>query len=223
MLTLIIADAELETVPPEIAGDSSIRKISRERGKKAEELLLDSNYMHTAIDRAFPGQSRRRGRPDILHILLHVAMESILNKKGGLRVFIHTRNDLVISLSPEVRLPKSYNRFVGVMEKLFKTGEIKDGEKVLLKIERMSLKMCVESKSNGTLVLFSPDGEKETIGEAKGDGGDRTVIIGGFSEGDYISDAYSLGKAYSIFDGELTIWSVASEVLCQFERNNGVV
>lgn len=223
MLTIIIADAELETIPEKMQHDRAIRNIARDRKKDVSELLLDSNYMHTSIDRYFPGESSRRGRPDIIYILLQVVMESILNKNEGLRIYIHTRNDFVIDVAPYARLPKSYNRFVGLMEKLFVSGEISDAGRYLLKLEKGAISECIRSKGTGKIVIFSPIGNEAKLAELFNGPGDYTAIIGGFSEGDFISDVYSLGDAYSIFKEELTIWSVASEVITQYERSVGLV
>lgn len=223
MLTLIVADAELETIPVKMQNDEALRKYAKNKKKPVSEVLLDSNYMHTSIDRYFPGESNRRGRPDIIYLLLQVVMESILNKSGKLRVYIHTRNDLCITVNPEVRLPKSYNRFVGLVESLFRNKEISSDGKVLLELEELHIGDLVSKVSEGRVIIFSPDGEKARIGDLLSTSDDCTVIIGGFSEGDFISDVYSLSKAYSIFPEELTIWSVAAEVLAQCERTLDLV
>ena len=90
MLNIIIVDAELEMVPKELWSFPDAISYSKRRSKKLSEVLLDSNYMHRAIESVFPGESTRRGRPDIIHTLLLACQESILNKAGQLRVFIHT-------------------------------------------------------------------------------------------------------------------------------------
>lgn len=223
MLTLIVADAELETVPDVMQNDPGIMKTAERRKKVATELLLDSNYMHTSIDKYFPGESTRRGRPDIIYLLLQMSMESILNKKGKLRLIIHTRNDFVIHISSEVRLPKSYNRFVGLIEKLFETGEISDGSNVLLNLERRNALDCIKTYGKGKLVVLSPDGKPASISEIFKEDGDYTAVIGGFSEGDFISGVYQLAESFSIFNEELTIWSVANELIAQYERVNALV
>lgn len=218
MLTLIVADAELETVPEKMWSDPPLRKYAKKKGKPVREVLLDSNYMHTSIEKYFPGQSSRRGRPDIIHILLLVALESILNRNGELRIFIHTRNDLCITVNSEVRLPKAYNRFSGLIESLMKNGEIVGDGKTLLKVAPQTIEETVREHGKGELVVLSPTGEEEKMGDIIRSKEDYTVVIGGFSEGDFISDVYSLARAYSIFKEELTIWSVASELICQYER-----
>lgn len=220
MLTILLVDAELELIPEDMQRDKSIAAQARKRRKSAGKILLDSNFMHTAIDRFYPGQSNRRGRPDIIHHFLTMALESILNKKGQLRVWIHTRTDAIIEISPDIRLPKSYNRFVGLMEDLYEKKEIRAGESTLLKIHHGSARDLTNLAGAKNLKVLSPTGERTGIRTFFSDGvADQTVIMGGFSEGDYSSDIYPLASAFSIFDEELTIWTVANELIAQYERD----
>ncbi len=217
MLTIIVVDSELETIPEEMHNDPGVRKFSQTRRKSPKMLLLDSNYLHTSIDRYYPGQSRRRGRPDIFHILLNVLNDSILNRRGELRVFIHTRNNKVITVNPEMRVPKSYNRFVGLIEDLFQKRDIVSHDVHLLTMENLSAKETIEKYSTGDVILMWPSGEEAhpmDIVKSR----DMTVIIGGFSEGDFISDLSFIERKYSIFPEELTIWTVAGEIIYAFER-----
>ncbi len=219
MLKLLIADAELELIPREMLDDYSIRLHAKKRKKPPQKILLDSNYMHSAIDRFFPGESNRRGRPDIIYHLLAIVMESILNKKGGMRIWIHTRNNLILEISPETRLPKSYNRFVGLMEDLFEKGEIKYEEKTLLRIHNGDVAKMINLSESGNIKVLSPVGKMTQVPELLDSGNENiSFLIGGFSEGDFISDVYEIGEAFSIFDEELTIWSVAMEIIAQYER-----
>ena len=98
MLTLVLADTELERVPAAIQRHPSVRASARRRGKSPTSVLLDSSFHHAALEKVPEGE--RRGRPDIAHIVLVVALDSILNLEGGLRLFIHTRNDEVIQFAP---------------------------------------------------------------------------------------------------------------------------
>lgn len=223
MLNLIIADSELELIPFDMLEDYAIRKYAKKKNKPAKEIILDSNFMHGAIDRYYPGKSNRMGRPDIIYIVLQVAMESILNKKGKLRVFVHTKNNMIITINPETRIPKSYNRFVGLMEDLFKKEEIRSGDNILLSLSEGHVEDLVPQIGAGRTVVFSPRGAVSRIGEVISTDEDITAIIGGFSEGDYVSNVYDLGKSVSIYEEELTIWSVASEAIAEYERVLGVV
>ncbi|MEM0154996.1 MAG: 16S rRNA methyltransferase [Thermoplasmataceae archaeon] len=218
VLTIVIADAELETVPIEMREDYSIQKISRERKKRPENMILDSNFMHASIERYFPGESRRRGRPDIIHILMLVALESILNKIGSLRIMIHTRNNLIIDVSPETRIPRAYNRFIGLFEKLFSERKIVADGKALLSIRDGTVHDAL-GKSAQHVVVLAPGGEISSVSEVVREPGDLVVVIGGFSEGNYKSDLGQYGRR-TIFREELTIWSVAMEVITEYERKN---
>jgi len=57
-------------------------------------------------------------RPDIVHQSLMALMDSPLNKAGLLKVFIHTQRDVLIEVSPLVRIPRTFKRFAGLMVQL---------------------------------------------------------------------------------------------------------
>ncbi|MDY6984840.1 MAG: 16S rRNA methyltransferase [Candidatus Thermoplasmatota archaeon] len=205
MLTIVIAEAELELVPEEALSERCVVESAKKRGKSAEEILLDSSYHHNAeICR-----SGRRGRPDIVHITLQVLQECLLNNLGELRVFVHTRNDEVIYVNPETRLPKNYNRFCGLIEKLFKDKVIK-ADNELLRIEHKSIEDLLK-ELEGEKILMHPEGaglsEHKRIG-------DVVAVIGGFPHGDFYRN-YNLER-YRIGDLELTTWATAMEVLCWY-------
>ncbi|WP_297215522.1 16S rRNA (pseudouridine(914)-N(1))-methyltransferase Nep1 [Thermoplasma sp.] len=221
MLHLIIADAELETIPEQMTEDPAIRRFAKKRNKKVEKIILDSNYMHTSIDRYFPNESKRRGRPDIIYLLLEMAQESILNHKNQLRTYIHTRNNKVIKISPITRMPKSYNRFIGLFEDLFDKKIITNSGKKLLSIEDSNLLDLINSINVDRKILLHPKGEMKKPSEIV-DKSDMLVVIGGFSEGDFLSDISYMQEKYAIFDQELTIWSVANEVIANYERAIGL-
>ena len=217
MLEILIVDAELQLVPAEMHGDKQIRKLAVERGKRPEELLLDSNFMHSAIERYFPGRSNRMGRPDIFHMLMNVVLESILNKEADLRLNIHTVEGKFIKVNPNTRIPKSYNRFVGLIEKLLQKGKIESPDgKVLMNLEKISLKDHLNDGMHN--ILLSPDGHLIKSGELPFDERDTRVVIGGFSEGKFVSDFSGIEEKYSIFEEELTIWTVANECIASYER-----
>lgn len=223
MLTLVIADAELELVPKELWNAPDSKSYSRRRSKPLSSLLLDSNYMHHAIDAAFPGESKRRGRPDIIHTLLLTCQESILNKAGQLELFIHTREDKVIIVNRETRIPRSFNRFSGLIEDLFAKRIIQSDGVTLLEMTDSTLRDFILKRGMRNVRVFSPDGAESTVSEAVGNEVTTTMIIGGFSEGNFRSSMDGLGKQYSIYHEELTIWTVAMEAICTYERLHGIM
>lgn len=223
MLNIIIADAELELVPKELWSFPDAISYSRRRSKKLSEVLLDSNYMHRAIESVFPGESTRRGRPDIIHTLLLSCQESILNKVGMLRVFIHTRENKVIIVNWLTRIPRSFNRFVGLIEDLYDKRKIQNSDFVLLEMLDLTIKELVSSKGLKNVRILSPDEKVSSISDAVGTNDETTLIIGGFSEGKFRSDIEGLGEKYSIYPEELTIWTVAMEAICTYERQHAII
>ena len=220
MLTLILADSELELIPEEMIDDYAVRKNAKSNGKVAREMLLDSNLMQSSIERIFPGESRRRGRPDLVHLFLLTALESIPGKEGNLRVFVHTRNNEVISFNPEVRIPRAYNRFVGLIEDLFRKRKISSGDKVLMSMESKSLESLLDSLGDVRKVLMWPEASISTVSEIIGNDREIAFVIGGFSQGDFRSDVSGLTDRHSIFRDELVVWTVASEIICGYRSKH---
>ncbi len=181
MMHLVLAEAEVELVPASISSHPAVRAHARRRGKKATEQLLDSSFHHSAM-RKLP-EAERRGRPDILHQCLLLALDSPLNRQGLLRVYVHTRNDEVIHVDPSTRIPRSYHRFVGLMEDLFKRKSIPP-EKPLLRLEKKNLAKLLGDLSSDRTIIFIEEGhptkwrdlfKQETV----------TVVVGCFPHGDF--------------------------------------
>jgi rRNA small subunit pseudouridine methyltransferase Nep1 len=139
-------------------------------------------------------------------------LDSIANKDGKVRLYIHTRNDEVITVNPKLRVPKSFPRFVGIMEKLLLEDVIKtdDGE-VLLECERGVLLQELLSRLEGDKVIsLSANAEKGDLSDHIK--GEVTVVVGGFSKGDFISK-FEPDVRVSVYSEELTSWAVVAEVL----------
>ncbi len=222
MLNLLLADSEIELVPKELASHPAVRSNAAKRKKQASQIVLDSALHHSAMKRL--AQADRRGRPDIVHFFLLLALESALCKRGHLKVFVHTRNDELITINSETRLPKSYARFVGLMESLFVERAVPSRGAPLLQIsEDCSFKRCLEEVEHSEVIVLSEQGRKEKPSQLfKGcfNGRDNPLcVVGGFSRGDFRSDVYShADDIVSIFDEPLTAWTVASELVVNYEN-----
>eukprot|EP00483_Globobulimina_turgida_P006700 UN06710 len=75
-------------------------------------------------------------RPDIVHQALLTLLDSPLNKAGKLKIFIHTQKNVLIDVNPKLRIPRTYNRFAGLMVQLLYQFRIKakNSNEKLLKI-----------------------------------------------------------------------------------------
>lgn len=215
MLTLILTDAELELIPKEIQNHPSVKNTAKARNKKVGEVILDSSLHHSALENLKDGS--KRGRPDIAHIFLILTLDSIANLENQLEIFIHTRNNEVISVNNKTRIPKNYNRFIGLIEQLFREKEVpKDSP--LLKIENKNFAQLI-SECRGRRIALTPEARKIDLTEVFRKEDDFVCIIGGFPEGDFLSNVYELvEEKISIYDGLLKVWTVVSEILVGYEK-----
>jgi len=218
MLTLVLADSELELVPPQIQRHPAIRSHARKQGKSPARLLLDSSFHHPAMRRLEQGE--RRGRPDIVHLFMLLCLDSILNLEGKLRTIIHTRNNEMITVAPETRIPKNYTRFVGLMEDLFEKGRVPGTEAPLLTLEAGKNLKAVLDSVGGKSIALDPTGKLVDLADflaKKKDG--VTMVIGGFPHGEFNSPVKDLcGEIISIHEAELKVWTVTAEILVTYSH-----
>ncbi len=230
-LVLVLVDSELELVPREFVSHPAVVQNARKRKKKPGQVLLESTYHHSLFKD--PEEKSRRGRPDIVHQFLLLGLDSIINQEGALRLYVHTRNDELIIVDPQTRLPKSYNRYSGLFEELFRSGAVPAGRSPLIRLEgglgmKDGLKriesMLPPVEGGQVVVLFHPDGErKETIelfSELREKGWGRIIcLVGGFSGGDFRSPIRDVAdRTVSLHGGELKVWTVVSEILVGFRQ-----
>lgn len=218
MLNLLLVDSEIEPVPEEITGYAAVRLNAVRRKKDASKMLLDATLHHTAMRNL--SQAERRGRPDIIHFFLITALESVLNHEGMLRTYIHTRNNELITVDPSTRLPKNYPRFVGLMESLFAGGAVPPRGETLLKLHKnYSFEKCLEEIPHSKVVVLSPEGESVKLSRYFKGTEDILCVIGGFSKGDFNSDVRSKAdEVISIYGDSLTVWTVTSELIVNYEN-----
>jgi rRNA small subunit pseudouridine methyltransferase Nep1 len=224
MLTLILADAELELVPEQICNHPQVRASAERRGKSPSKILLDATLHHIAQRRL--SQGRRRGRPDIAHAFLLLCLDSIVNQYHKLRTLIHTRNNELIEVAPETRIPRNYNRFVGLMEQLFEENAVPvTADKPLLVLHRnKSLKNCLSVVNADKIIIFSSTGKPISLSEYfrslhYTEVSELVCIIGGFPEGEFISPVTKLAdEIISIHGSELKVWTVVSEILVNYRN-----
>ena len=221
MLTLILAEAELELVPESIKGHPQVQSAARHRDRRPSRSLLDSSLHHDAM-RQLP-ESERRGRPDLVHFSLLLALDSALNKADKLRVVVHTRNDERIAIHPDTRLMRHYPRFIGLMETLFREGATPRHEPLLVFEPGWTLQRVLEHHATGPIVCFSEKGspiEPGTWMEAKvAASEDLTVVLGCFPHGDFHQPPETFAnEVVGLGGAALSVWTVEMEILAHYER-----
>jgi rRNA small subunit pseudouridine methyltransferase Nep1 len=215
LLTLILADAELEIVPAELTGHPAVHASAKKRGRSPGSILLDSSLHHPALRNLPDGD--RRGRPDLVHGFVLLCLDSILNVERRLETVVHTRHDDVIRFAPETRVPRNYTRFVGLMEDLFAKGVVPP-DNPLIRLERGTPLARLLASRTGPRWAFAEGGEPIDLPAELARVPDELVaVVGGFPHGEFRSPVRaSCDRVLSIHPSPLKAWTVAAEILSAY-------
>ncbi|HDR53176.1 MAG TPA: 16S rRNA methyltransferase [archaeon] len=201
MINLVLAEAELELVPEKVWNDPCVQLHSKFRKKRPYQMLLDASHFPQAVKKLEGAD--RRGRPDIIHRFMLLALDSPIARRGQLKLWIHTRNNLVIDVKSGTRPPRHYDRFVGLMEQLLVEGELKNGRMSLLDLDLKHLLVTLPKP----VYVMDPSGQPTKpdfwVGRTGG-----TYVIGGFSEGGFQQNPVPSTSRYSLSRQELTSTAV---------------
>ncbi len=218
-LLLLIVEAAVELAPRETWSHPAVKSYAAKRGKKPGEVLLDKSY-HYAAMKGLP-KSHKRGRPDIAHFTLLEALGSPLNRHGLLQVYLHTQDGHIIYINPETRLPRVYERFKGLLEKLYREPAVEADGKTLLKLESKSLRQLLEELKPDVIILFSEKGERlglKALAETLKTYRRPVAMVGGFPHGDFEEDTRKLADLeVSLYPEPLEAWTIVSRILCAAE------
>lgn len=166
--------------------------------------------------------NNKRGRPDIVHFALMEALGTPLFMKGMLRVYVHTINDKLIAIADNLRIPKSYFRFEGLMIGLFRDKAVKSDEgAVLMEISDGTLADLLDSIKPVKAVGLSTTGIQGTAEKAVTENlaDDCAFIVGGFPRGHFSeSTTKLLNLTYSISDVGLEAHVVIARILYECEK-----
>ncbi len=217
-MRLIFLETSLELVPPSISRHPAVVKDARRRKKKPTKMILDDSKHHSAMKDL--DNREKRGRPDIIHQCLL----SVLDSRAAefLDVYIHTLDDVIIWVNNETRLPRNYNRFLGLMEDLFEKREIRAGEKVLLKILDAELEDLLEDAEGIVVMSERGDRDESYLREFFASVDRPVVCIGAFPHGDFEEETVEI---LTEFDAEfvaidrrpLTSLYITNRVICVYE------
>lgn len=231
MLHIILLDCALELVPREISSLKQIQKHATRRGKKSSELLLDQTHHGQSMTKL--SQSERRGRPDITFLSLMSILETPLCKEGLLSVHLHLQDGRIIEVRPDVRLPRNYDRFVGLMEQLLLKGRVPPQGDSLLHINEGSIEDLIsklKAGSDNAKTLLAVEGGKQTSIESlrnllPQDPSVPVIVgVGAFPHGNLSDETVSMFGTHLELDGEVMMaWHVSAELLWIYSLNIGVV
>ena len=123
MFSLVIAEAALEKIPVELANHKSILNHARKLDRNPSEIFLDTSYHHAAMLNSRLKYWWKRGRPDIVHFDLLEANSTPLFLKGKLGIYVSTIDNKLLIIKKNLRLPKSYVRFEGLMRNIYENRD----------------------------------------------------------------------------------------------------
>ena len=234
-ISLVIAESALETIPKEIIRHPSVKNHAERLGKKPLELLLDRSYHHSAMIRYKLNAGWKRARPDIVHFALMEALFTPLFFNEMLNVYVHTNNDKVILIAKNVKIPKSYFRFEGLMMKLFREKviiksdnehDINDKNKKLLELynnttfEDLIKNIVRPDKLIGLSSMGIESTVENVVSKNINNNNHLAFVIGGFPRGHFSDDTSKLFNcSYSIAKVGLEAHVVIARLLYECERS----
>ena len=222
MLTLIITESALETIPEGLWTHPAITKWAKAHRKHPRHILLDRSYHHAAMRKL--EQNEKRGRPDIVHFALLEALGSPLNREGLLSVYVHTFNGHIVRVNPVARLPKNYNRFVSLIEQLSEFGQVPPNPagRPLLTLKKQTLPQLIKEIKSSHVLALSTIGKSQTLEASISnlpENKSPVILVGGFPKGHFSDATQNLAHETLCIDHEmLETWTVVSRVIYEFER-----
>ena len=215
-LSFVLAESALELVPKEIQRSPAVVSDSRRRGIDPSRILLDRSFHHSAMSRL--EDSEKRGRPDLVHAALLAVTGTPLYLDGLVNVYVHTRADVVVELEERTRIPKSYLRFRGLMEKVL-SEKPADG---LVRAHEAGIRDLLRRISPDNVYGLSVQGRRMNLDElAKGVVASKEpcVIVGGFPHGHFSEETLGLlDELVRINPKPLEAHVVASRVVYEIEK-----
>lgn len=218
-MLLIIADASIEIVPKELQRERIVQLSAKKKEKKPSEILLDASLHWQTMAKL--KEKEKRGRPDVVHDLLKLALDSQLCTDEKLEIIISTYNHEVIRVNPKTRIPRNYNQFVGLIEQLYEKKKIqtRDGD-ILLEITTEKIERFL---AKDTLV-FETEGKNLTLKKLEGKFEEKlpdAIVIGGYAHGE-LSEKFNKHEKITLFNGkETTSSAILSVVLTCLETSRG--
>jgi rRNA small subunit pseudouridine methyltransferase Nep1 len=216
---ILFLESSLELVPRELHGEPDVIRSARRYEIPLSRLILDKSLHYKAMRRL--EMRWKRGRPDIIHMCLLLAVESPLTRRGVVEVYFHVLDGRVFKVRSDARLPKHLERFKGVMSDLLIAGKVPvDSPDPLIFKVSSSLEDFLAGE--GKMMILWEKGElkqpEEIVEEAVVE--NAVLGIGAFPRGDFKEEVLRLAhKRYAIAGGHpLTAWSVTARLVCELER-----
>ena len=185
------------------------------KDKKNPEIINSVDHMNLIKKM---NKSYEDYRPDVLHQCLLNLFESPLNKAGMLQVYIRTKENVLIEISPKTKIPRTIKRFCGLMGQLLQQYRIRayNSSEVLLKVIKNPI---IQYLPFGCPIISTNEKSKlikleEYINNLKSN--NVAFVVGAISKGDINIDYMS--ETISISSFPLTAGIVCSKICTAAEK-----
>ena len=218
MISIVLAESALELVPSELKHHQSVISHARKLGKLSSEILLDNSWHFAAMKGI--NNELKRGRPDLVHFSILEATTIPLYLKNKIKLYVHTFDDKVIYFGQNVHIPKSYHRFAGLIEKLYKEKKITANDDTLLEIKNKTFSELIDEINPSKIIGFSTKGGRNSYEKIAGEiNDDCCLVFGGFQKG-HFSDSIEkqFTQMYSIGDESFEGHTVVARMLYEYEK-----
>jgi len=184
-------------------------------GKKIE--LLNSDNHSNILKK----HKREIGtaRPDICHQTLLALHDSPLNRANLLQVYVRTTKNVLIEINPQTRIPRTFDRFCGLMVQLLQKFSVRAGDAPikLLKVIKNPVTDYLPPGCKKTLFSYKTDKlvRPREIAEMAGES-PHCVVIGAMAHGSV--DVDFCEETVSISNYPLSAALCAAKVCSAFEE-----
>ncbi len=194
-IKIIFIETALELVPKEIIKNKNIKS-----NKISYKDVLDISLHYKEMLRL--KDFKKRGRPDIIHHSLLNILEKPFVINGEVDVYMHVYDGRVFKFSNDIRLPKNYDRFKGLMSQLLLYNKVPPNEeKPLIYLVSSSLNEFLNDRK---IILLTENGVNYNLDNLINLALEKKmpIGIGGFAHGDFSEDTKKYAyKQISLFNG----------------------
>ncbi len=209
MIRVFLVESSLTKIPEELKNDRIRRSYTKVYGKFYDVLDIQALPPQARV-----GMGPKEGRPDIVHRSVLSVTDHPLFLMGQIEFYMHTLDGRIFRFSKEVRPPRNYIRFLGLMSKLLDEGWVgpSEDEPLIWEVnERLGDLVSDQA------ILLEEGGEfRDPLAYLRDlvKRGDVSIMVGGFPQGSFSDDVISLARGiFSLYRGVLSSSTALSMVL----------
>uniref|UniRef100_UPI00358E67A0 ribosomal RNA small subunit methyltransferase NEP1-like n=1 Tax=Myxine glutinosa TaxID=7769 RepID=UPI00358E67A0 len=200
-----LSDGPVASKAPKVAKGEERRLIVILEGAMLETVKQGKTFELLNCDRhrgtlAKAGRDPCVARPDITHQCLLMLMDSPLNRAGLLQVFVRTQRNALVTIAPQTRIPRTFERFCGLMVQLLHKLSVRtaDGKQKLLRVIKNPVTSHLPPGCVKVATSFQADGGPVHPRTLANDDRPIAVVVGAFAHGsvnvDYTEQTVSLSS-----------------------------